>query len=403
MLPRRALNSTTDHATDYATLTTELLNVTTTTVQPLLQNGFLAWASRQLNITNAGLLIFVIILICIAILLGIILLICCCRACCRKAKKRGPQYQRMPSIYKDQLPGADGDPQGESIGTLEYSLEYSMKTNTLKVGIIQGMDLVTPPGSGTVDPFVKVRIKGMSSLEKTRAKARKPRKVYTTDIQRDTTCPVFNSAFTFNVPYEDLKTAVVHFVVYDADEPNQPLVVGGLDVKLESIPLENYCGKSYETTGYLKKSVDHSDDSAQICTVLTHDPVASELSVNVLEAKQLDLPDYYRKNPPETMVSVTLHIGDKKLANKKTQVRRGTLNPYFGETLKFQVEKHKLIVASLTLKVKYRVHGVRWRNAGKVVLGADASDSSGRKQWEEMLANPRRPVGMWQPLIIPEE
>ncbi|VDL94013.1 unnamed protein product [Schistocephalus solidus] len=398
MSPKRAFQST----TDYATLSTEFFNVTTTTLSPLLQNGFLSWASRQLNITNVALLIFVIILIFISILLGLIVIIFCCRLCCRKAHKRGPQYQKMPSVYKDQIPGATDDAAGETLGALEYSLEYNMKTKTLKVGVIQATDLVTPPGSGTVDPFVKVSLKGMPSLEKSKAKVRMPRKVYTTDIKRDTACPVFNSSFVFNVPYEDLKTAVLNFVVYDADEPNQPLLVGGLNVQLSSLSMENYVGKSYEMTGYLTKMAGITDDTGQICVVLTQDPVQNELSVNVLEAKQLDLPDFYRRNPPETLVSVTLHIGKKKLANKKTQVRRGTRDPYFGETLKFHVERHKLIVASLTLKVKYKGQGLAYKNAGKVVLGADASDSSGRKQWEEMLAQPRRPVGMWQPLFTPE-
>ncbi|KAL7064032.1 hypothetical protein AAHC03_05454 [Spirometra sp. Aus1] len=398
MSPAKALTST----TEATTLTTEVFNVTTT-LSPLLQNNFLSWASRELHITNVALLIFVLILIFIAILLGLILLICCCRACCRKAKKRGPQYQKMPSVYKDQLPGALEDIDGEILGTLEYSLEYNMTSKTLKVGIIQAMDLVTPPGSGTVDPFVKVSVKGTPSLEKPKSKVRVARKVYTTDIKRDTTCPAFNSAFVFNVPYDDLKTAVVHFVVYDADEPNQPLIIGGLNVQLSSLPMENYVGKSYETTGYLKKTADFTDESGQICVVLTHDPAQNELSVNVLEAKQLDLPEFYRKHPPETLVSVTLHIGKKKLANKKTRVRSGTLDPYFGETFKFQVEKQKLIVASLTLKVKYKGQGLVFRNAGKVVLGADASEPSGRKQWEEMLAHSRRPVGMWQPLSTPEK
>ncbi|VDK72118.1 unnamed protein product [Dibothriocephalus latus] len=308
----------------------------------------------------------------------------------------------MPSIYKYQLPGLDDDAQGDTMGTLEYSLEYNMKTKTMKVGIIQAMDLITPPGSGTVDPFVKVNIKGLLSLENPKSKVRVPKKGYTTDIKRNTTCPVFNSSFLFNVPYEDLKTAVVHFVVYDSDEPNQPLVVGEFDVQLSSLSMDNYVGKPYEMTGYLMKTVETHDDTGQICVILTDDPSANELSVNILDAKQLDLPDFYRKNPPKTMVSATLHVGNKKLANKKTEVREGTLDPYFGETLKFQVERQKLVVASLTLKIKYKGQGVRWKNAGKVELGALSPDFSGRKQWKVMLTNPRRPVGMWQPLTTPE-
>ncbi|VDL94012.1 unnamed protein product [Schistocephalus solidus] len=379
----------------------EVLNLTTTTLSPLLQNGFLSWASHQLNITDVALLIFVLILVFIAILLGLIVLIFCCRSCCRRYKKRGPQYQKMPNVYKDQLPGALDDTISKHLGTLEYALEYNMRSKTLKVGIIQATDLITLPGSGMTDSFVKVSIKGTPSLERPKSKVRVTKIFYTTDIIRDTTCPVFNSAFIFNVPYEDLKTAVVHIVVYDSDEPNQPSVIGGLDIQLSSLPMEYYVGKSYETTGYLMKTADFTDETGQICVVLTNDPVQNELSVNVLEVKQLDLPDFYRKHPPETQVSVTLHIGKKKLANKKTHIRSGTLNPYFGETLKFHVERQKLIVASLTLKVKYRGQGSVFRNAGKVKLGADVSEPAGRKQWTDMIVYPKRPAGMWQAISSP--
>ncbi|VDK89113.1 unnamed protein product [Dibothriocephalus latus] len=305
----------------------------------------------------------------------------------------------MPTVYKDQLPGFGDD--GETVGALEYSLEYISKTSTLRVGILQASDLITPPGSGPIDPYVKVSIQGVPSLGKPKSKKRVKKIIHVTDIQWDTTCPIFNSAFDFNLPYADLKTAILHMVVYDSDEPNQPVLVGGLNVQLYSLPLENYVGKTYEATGYLRKTADFVEQTGQLCVVLTYDPDEAVLSVNVLEAKQLDLPEFYRKHPPETMVSVTLHTGKKKFANKKTHIRSGTLDPYFGETLKFHAVKQKLIVASLTLKVKYR--GQVFKNAGKVILGPDALQASGRRQWREMLANPKRPAGMWQILSSPEK
>ncbi|VDK40457.1 unnamed protein product [Taenia asiatica] len=370
-----------------------------TTPQPdhLMSNPFLAWAGGVLNITKSGPLIFVLILIFIAIILGCVLLIYICRCCCSKRQKHRATYQKMPSLYVDQLPGQGG--KVDNLGTLEYSLEYSMKTNELKVGVIQVMDLNAKSASDQLDPYVKVILVIDDPIDKPKPKQKQKPQIYKTDIKHDCQSACFNEQFSYKLPYECLKLAHVRLIVYDYDLNLKDLVVGEVFVSLEAIPMENYVGKTYEAVGYLGPSLGADDEPGQLCIVLKHVPQTEELHVHILEARQLALPLMHGKRYPDTLVSVTLHIGNKKLANKKTGFHEGNINPYFGETLIFNVKRDKLAVADLTCSIKYRAHGGLLRTFGKVHLGTTVNEASNQKQWQEMIQSPGRPVAMWHSIV----
>ena len=382
-------------------ITKSITNVTaySTTPEPdhLMTDPFLAWSGGVLHITNSALLIFVLILIFIAILLGCVGLICICRCCCSKRQKHKATYQKMPSLYVDQLPGLNG--KADSLGTLEYSLEYSMKTNELKVGVIQVMDLTAKSASDQLDPYVKVVLITDDPIDKPKPKHKEKYKINKTTTKKDCQTACFNEQFNYKVPYENLKLTHIRLVVYDEDPNTKDLIIGEVYVSLEAIPMENYVGKTYEAIGYLGPSMGADDEPGQLCVVLKNMPQAEEFHVGVLEARQLALPLMHGKRYPDTLVSVTLHTKNKKLANKKTEFRSGTNNPYFGETLVFHVKRDKLQIADLTLSVKYKTHGGVVRTFGKVLLGSTVNESSNRKQWNEMMQNPGRPVAMWHSIV----
>ena len=371
-------------------------NYTTTQPDQLMTDPFLVWAQKVLHITG-GALIFVLILIFIAILLCCVGLVCICRCCCSKCQKHKATYQKMPSLYVDQLPGRDG--KVDSLGTLEYSLEYNMKTNELKVGVIQVMDLTAKSASDQLDPYVKVILVIDDPIDKPKPKHKQKQPIYKTNIKHDCQSACFNEQFSYKLSYEWLKLTHIRLIVYDYDPNLKDLIIGEVYVSLEAIAMENYVGKTYEAVGYLVPSMGADDEPGQLCVVLKHLPQAEELHVNVLEARQLALPLMHGRRYPETLVSVTLHIKNKKLANKKTEFRGGTNNPYFGETLVFHVKKEKLQMSDLTLSVKYKTHGGIIRTFGKVFLGTTVNESSNQKQWHEMMQNPGRPVAMWHSIM----
>nr|CDS32516.1 synaptotagmin 2 [Hymenolepis microstoma] len=377
-------------------LSTVAYDVNTTTTDKLMSDPFLAWAGGVLNITGSALLIFVLILIFIAILLGCIGLVCICRCACNKRQKHKATYQKMPSLYVDQLPSRNGIV--DNLGTMEYSLEYTMKSNELKVGIIQVQDLTAKSASDQLDPYVKVVVDIDEPVGKTKQKNKQKIPINKTDVKQNCSSASFNEQFSYKIPYDSLKLTRIRLIVYDYDPNLKDLVIGEVFVCLEDIPMENYVGKTYEALGYLGHSMGADDEPGQICVVLKNLPQAEELHVNILEARQLALPIYHGSYP-ETLISVTLHIGHKKLANKKTETRSGTNNPYFGNNLVFHVRKDKLAMADLTLSLKYKSHGGVIRTFGKVLLGSTVNEASNQKQWYEMMQNPGRPVAMWHSLI----
>ncbi|KAM3174672.1 hypothetical protein ACTXT7_010074 [Hymenolepis weldensis] len=394
--------NSTDNAAPYvmstlaSEVTTTVVNTTMETTDKLMSDPFLAWAGGILNISGSALLIFVLILIFIAILIGCIGLIFICRCMCNKRQQHKATYQKMPSLYVDQLPGQDG--MVDNLGTLEYSLEYNMKSSELKVGIIQVQDLNAKSASDQLDPYVKVAVVIDDPVDKPKPKHKQKIPINKTDIKHDCSSASFNEQFNYKVPYDCLKLTHIRLIVYDYDPNLKDLVIGEVYVSLGDIAMENYVGKTYETVGYLGPSMGADDEPGQICVVLKNLPQAEELHVNILEARQLTLPIYHGKYP-ETLISVTLHIGNKKLANKKTEVRGGTNNPYFGNNLIFHVRKDKLAMADLTLSLKFKSHGGIVRTFGKVHLGSTVNEASNQKQWYEMMQNPGRPVAMWHSLI----
>lgn len=373
-----------------------------TTLSPLLENKFLGWTSGVLHIGNVGLLIFVLILIFIAILMTCGLLVYLIRCCCKSGEKHQAPYQKMPSLYVDQLPGYGLDADAQTFGMLEYSLEYNMKASELRVGIIQVMDLFLNAATEQMDVYVKVTLKYDESEDApTKKKSEKP-KIFTTEVKRDCISAAFNEEFAFKVAYNQLKNTTIRMVAYDFDAYAKDTVIGEVAVMLKDLPMENYVGKDYEGTGYLLASTGAGEDHGQLCIVLTNMPKEEELHVNVLEARQLNLQQHSKKYP-DTLVSATLHIGKKKLANKKTTARSNTVNPYFGELLVFNVKQEKLIVANLTLSVKHKSHAGVMKSLGKVMLGSTVSEASSHKQWTEMLTDPKRPIAMWHSIYVKEE
>ncbi|VDN97614.1 unnamed protein product [Rodentolepis nana] len=378
-------------------LITLAYDANSTTTDKLMSDPFLAWAGGVLNITGSALLIFVLILIFIAILLGCIGLVCICRCLCNKRQKHKATYQKMPSLYVDQLPSRYGVV--DNLGILEYSLEYTMKSNELKVGVIQVQDLTAKSASDQLDPYVKVVVVIDEPVGKAKQKNKQKIPINKTDVKQNCSSASFNEQFNYKIPYDLLKLTHIRLIVYDYDPNLKDLVIGEVYVNLEDIPMENYVGKTHEIVGYLGSSMGADDEPGQICVVLKSLPQAEELHVNILEARQLALPLYHGRYP-DTLISATLHIGNKKLVNKKTETRSGTNNPYYGNNLIFHVRKDKLAMADLTLSLKYKSHSGLIRTFGKVLLGSTVNEASNQKQWFEMMQNPGRPVAMWHSLNL---
>uniref|UniRef100_A0A8C2YWE3 Synaptotagmin n=1 Tax=Cyclopterus lumpus TaxID=8103 RepID=A0A8C2YWE3_CYCLU len=134
-----------------------------------------------------------------------------------------------------------------------------------------------------------------------------------------------------------------------------------------------------------------------ICLSLRYVPSAGKLTVVILEAKNLKKMDVGGLSDP--YAKIHLMQNGKRLKKKKTTTKKHTLNPYYNESFSFEVACEQIEIAVTVLD--YDKIGKN-DAIGKVLLG---NNSTGTEQchWEDMLANPRRPIAQWHSLKLEDE
>ncbi|VEL07321.1 unnamed protein product [Protopolystoma xenopodis] len=185
--------------------------------------------------------------------------------------------------------------------------------------------------------------------------------------------------------------------IYDYDSIGLDNAIGRLRVDLKNVDMNHFIGKTMELTGWLEKGEDMDLGTGDLCVVLKQNSADQSLHVTVLEAKRLKLDESRLGGVPDTFVSVKLQYGRRTLNVKHTVVRHSTKTPYFGDVLVFPIKSSKLPLAKVVCKLKYKSKlGIK-HVLGRVVIGPEA-DVAGKKQWQEMLNDPRRAVAMWHTL-----
>ncbi|CAG0882527.1 unnamed protein product [Darwinula stevensoni] len=142
----------------------------------------------------------------------------------------------------------------ETVGHIQFSLEYDFATSTLILKIIQGKDLPAKDLSGTSDPYVRVTLlpdKKHRLETKIRRRTLNPRwnetfyfedpyvKVWLqygdkrvekrkTPVYKCTLNPTFNESFAFNVPWERIREAALNVLVMDFDSVGRNELIGKL-------------------------------------------------------------------------------------------------------------------------------------------------------------------------------
>jgi len=133
----------------------------------------------------------------------------------------------------------------------------------------------------------------------------------------------------------------------------------------------------------------------EVCLALRYVPNKNKLSVVVMECKNLKKMDVLGLSDP--YVKLYLMHDKKRLEKKKTTIKMKTLNPYYNESFSFDVTPEKMQRVHLHITVSdYDRVGSNER-IGQVIIGAQAQ-GPGLKQWQDMLATPRRSVAQWHTL-----
>ncbi|XP_064201546.1 synaptotagmin-11a [Anguilla rostrata] len=283
---------------------------------------------------------------------------------------------------KTASPFTPGD--GPGLGTLSLAVDYNFPKKALVVTILEARGLpAVDEESGSSDPYVKMTI---LPEKKHRVKTR---------VLRKTLEPVFDETFTFyGVPYSALPELVLHFLVLSFDRFSRDDVIGEAVVPLAGV--DPSTGRVQLTQRICKRSI-QCVSRGELLLSLSYQPVTHRLSVVVLKAKHLPKMDItgLSGNP---YVKVNVFYGRKRIAKKKTHVKKCTLNPVFNESFIYDVPAELMPDVSVEFLVIDFDRTTKNEVVGRVVLGAHSPSSSGATHWREVLDNPRRQIAKWHNL-----
>ncbi|UMM33760.1 hypothetical protein L5515_007116 [Caenorhabditis briggsae] len=231
---------------------------------------------------------------------------------------------------------------------------------------------------GTSDPYVKLFL------------LPEKKKKFQTKVQRKSLNPVFNESFTFKIPYSEINSQTLVLNVFDFDRFGKHDQIGQISIPLGKIDL----AASIEKTDLIESPPENR--LGEVCLALRYVPNKNKLSVVVMECKNLKKMDVLGLSDP--YVKIYLMMGTKRLEKKKTTIKMKTLNPYYNESFSFDVTPEKMMRVHLHVTVSdYDRVGSNER-IGQVIIGTCATGVA-LKQWNDMLATPRRSVAQWHTLV----
>uniref|UniRef100_A0A2P2ID37 Synaptotagmin 1 n=1 Tax=Hirondellea gigas TaxID=1518452 RepID=A0A2P2ID37_9CRUS len=360
--------------------------------------------AESMHMSSVGLLSIIIAIGVLVLMLCICYLTKCCKRCRKhksRKKKKGPDtksVQLLGEAYKEKADmderadqsedTADGKSMGKTdgdkfLGKILYKLDYEYSTNSLHVTILKCENLVALDVGGKSDPYVRIYL------------LPDKKKKNETKVHKKTLNPVFNETFTYKLSYEDIMSKTLMMCVYDYDRLSKHDIIGQIKITLCLVDL----GKTIEVWKDLEKA-EIGKQLGDICFSIRYVPTTGKLSVVILEAKNLKKMDVGGASDP--YVKVCLFQGGRRLKKKKTTVKRSTLNPYYNESMSFEMPYDAIEKTNLQVTVVDYDRIGHSDVIGTVVLGVNAKGGELR-HWAEMVAAPRRPIAHWHKLKDPDE
>lgn len=271
------------------------------------------------------------------------------------------------------------------LGTLSLAVDYNFPKRALVVSIVGARGLpAVDTASGTSDPYVKMIILPEG---KHRVKTR---------VLRKTLSPVFDETFTFyGVAFSLLPDLTLHFLVLSFDRFARDHIIGDAMLPLAGVDPSKGCVHINQPIS--RRNTQYASLGELLVSVSYH-PATQRLNVVVLKAKHLPHMDI--TTVPNPYVKVNVFYGRKRIAKKKTHVKRGTLNPVFNESFIYEVPA--MLMPDLSLEFQLldfqRPPSASTQALGHVLLGGQSPSPDAVTHWREVLDNPRRQIAKWHNL-----
>ncbi|XP_062820952.1 synaptotagmin-11 isoform X2 [Anolis carolinensis] len=270
------------------------------------------------------------------------------------------------------------------LGVLTFSVDYNFPKKALVVTIQEahGLPVMDEQNQGS-DPYIKMTI-----LPDKRHRVK-------TRVLRKTLDPVFDETFTFyGIPYSQLQDLVLHFLVLSFDRFSRDDVIGEVMVPLAGV--DPSTGKVHLTREIIKRNIQKCVSRGELQVSLSYQPVAQRMTVVVLKAKHLPKMDITGLSDP--YVKVNVYYGRKRIAKKKTHVKKCTLNPVFNESFIYDIPTELLPDISIEFLVIDFDRTTKNEVVGRLILGAHSVTAGGAEHWREVCESPRKQVAKWHSL-----
>ncbi|XP_014259276.1 synaptotagmin-10 isoform X3 [Cimex lectularius] len=255
----------------------------------------------------------------------------------------------------------------DNVGRLHISTEYDFDRSDLLVHLFEGEDFVGHDCLVGIllDPPVDSRVRQSTC--------------------RSETNPIFDQVFKFPVSHDQLSNHHLIFQILDYDRYSRNDVVGELRLDLSEIDVTSMV----EIWGDIVKINKPPEDLSEILISLSYLPSAERLTVVLLKAKNLFLPE--NRDTLDPFVKVCLLANGKRIKKKKTACRKGTVNPVWNEAITFNVSSSFLKTSAVEIVVF---------DQGSDLIGAPSTVGSvliahDSEHWNEMSSTPRKAVAMW--------
>ncbi|XP_004871209.1 synaptotagmin-11 isoform X2 [Heterocephalus glaber] len=296
---------------------------------------------------------------------------------------RSPITSLTPGESKTSSPSSPEE--DVMLGSLTFSVDYNFPKKALVVTIQEAHGLpVMDDQTQASDPYIKMTI-----LPDKRHRVK-------TRVLRKTLDPVFDETFTFyGIPYSQLQDLVLHFLILSFDRFSRDDVIGEVMVPLAGV--DPSTGKVQLTRDIIKRNIQKCISRGELQVSLSYQPVVQRMTVVVLKARHLPKMDItgLSGNP---YVKVNVYYGRKRIAKKKTHVKKCTLNPAFNESFIYDIPTDLLPGISIEFLVIDFDRTTKNEVVGRLILGAHSVTAGGAEHWQEVCESPRKPVAKWHSL-----
>lgn len=278
---------------------------------------------------------------------------------------------------------SDSDRPRESRGKLKFSLNFSKKTMTLLLSVIEATDLP----SYSRDPFVRIRV--FSKVDEPQSDVQSVLQECETRVVKNSRNPVFDEDFTLSLQNYQLSNISLKLEVKDFDKYSRHTLIGETRVALNDL-------KASETLELCEDLQEKTKDIiGEVLISLKCLPTAQKIEVGILKFKTSSQNVIQER---DVYARIDVFSNQHRQKHQKSSLRAKSKVTVFNETFLFSLpdpgKTHCLVLISL-----YETVSSGRKLIGQTSLG-NQKTTSGHNHWDMMMQTLRQPVADWHPLYI---